>query len=67
MVASCSKTIDKGKGIVGIPLRSDPYACEDHQLFKVRPCEENESIGLIKSFLQSCLKLLRDERALREM
>ena len=29
VAASCSKTNDKGKGIVSIHLRSDPYACED--------------------------------------
>ena len=33
----------------------------------IRPCEENESTGLVKSFLQSFLKLLRDERVMLEM
>lgn len=67
VTVSCSKTIDKGKGIVSIPLQSDPYACEDQQLLNSIHHEENKTIGLVKSFLQSYLKLLRDERALCEM
>ena len=34
---------------------------------QVGPCEESESVGLVKSFLQSCLKLLKDENALLEI
>ena len=33
----------------------------------IRPHEENESTGLVKSFLQSRMTLLRDERALCEV
>ena len=33
----------------------------------IKPCEESESIGLVRSFLQNCLKLLRDERELLEI
>ena len=32
-----------------------------------RPYEESESTGIAKSFLQDCLKLLRDERELLEI
>ena len=32
-----------------------------------RPCKESESTGLVRSFLQNCLKLLRDEKALLEI
>ena len=59
--------VDKGNGIVSIPLRSDPFVGEDQHQMNIRPNKENEFIGLVKSFLQSCLKLLRDERALHEM
>ena len=37
-----------------------------HQM-NIRRHEENESIGLVKSFLHNFLKLLRDERAMLEM
>ena len=67
VVVSCSKTVDKVKGIVIIPLLRDPYACEDKKPFNSRHHEENQSTGLVKSFLQSYLKLPRDERALCEM
>ena len=63
----CSKANDKGKGTISIPLRSDPYAYIDQQPVVGRNPEEIESTVLVKSFLQSCLKLMRDERALREM
>ena len=33
----------------------------------IKPCEESESTRLVKSLLQSFLKLLRDERAMLEM
>lgn len=32
-----------------------------------KPSEEIESKGLVKSFLQSCLKLIRDERVILEV
>ena len=46
-------------------LRSDPYV--DQQPVASIHHEETKSTVLVKSFLQSCLKLMRDERALREM
>ena len=64
---SCSKSINKGKGIVSIPLQSDPVVVEAEHQVNIKPSEENELIGLVKSFLQRCLKPLRDERALLEM
>ena len=48
-------------------LQSDPQAYVDQQPMVGRHPEETEYTGLVKSFLQSCLKLMRDERALREM
>ena len=30
-------------------------------------CDEDESIGSVQSFLRSCLKLVRNERAIREL
>jgi hypothetical protein len=65
--ASASKTNYKEKEIVSIPLHSDPFVGEEQQHLSIRPHEENESIGLVKSFLQSCLKLLKDERVILEM
>ena len=63
----CSKDNDKGKGTMSIPLQSDPCAYVDQQLVVSGRHEEIESIGFVNSFLQSCLKLTRDERALHEM
>ena len=65
--ASCSKTDDKRKGTARILLRSDPYAGEVQHQMSTRPYEESESTGLVRSFLQNCLKLLRDERELLEI
>ena len=62
-----SKTNYKGKEIASIPLCSDPFAGEDQQQLNIRPREESESTGLVKSFLQMCLKLLRDEGAILKM
>ena len=67
VVAFGSKTNYKGREIAIISLRSDPFAGDDQQAFNIKPHEENESTGLVKSFLQSCLKFLRDERVLLEM
>ena len=65
--ASYSKTNEKGKGIASIPLQSDPFAGEDQQPPNIRSSVESEPTNLVRSFLQSCLKLLRDELALLEM
>lgn len=63
--ASCSKAREQRNGTERIPLRSDPCITEfQHQ---ARPYEENESMGIVKSFLQSCLKLLKDEKALSKI
>ena len=64
MEASCSHAYEQGHATVRIPLRSDPRIMEVQQ--QARPCEETESMGLVKLFLQSCLKLLKDDKALSE-
>ena len=48
-------------------MQSDPFAGKDQKPLDVRPKVESKSTGLERSFLKSCLKLLRDERALLEM
>lgn len=65
--ASCSKDNEKGKGIASTPLQSDPFVGKDQQRLNIRPREESESTGLVYSFLQSFLELLRDDCALLEM
>ena len=65
--ASYSKTNAKGKGITRTPLQSDPFASEDQQRLNIIPSVESEPTRLVRSFLQSCRKLLRDEQALLEM
>lgn len=67
MGPSCSKNDDKRKGVVSIPLRSDPCVGEAHHQMNSRPCEESESTWLVRSFLHNCWKLLRNERALLEI
>ena len=67
MGTSCSKTDDKRKETMRIPLRSDPCIIEVQHQVNIRPCEESEFTGLVRSFLQSCLKLLKDEKALLEI
>ena len=59
--ASCSRTNAKGKGIASTPLQSDPLVGEDQQPLNIRPNVEIEPTGLVRSFLWSYLKLLRDE------
>ena len=67
MGASCSKTDDKIKGIASVLLRSDPCTREAHHQMNIKPCEESESTGLVRSFLHNYLKLLINERALLEI
>ena len=62
MEASCSKVVEQRNAAARIPLRSHPHITKvQHQ---ARPCEDTESAGLAKSFLQRCLKLLKDDKAL---
>ena len=67
VVASGSRTSYKGKETTSIPLRSDPFIGKDQKQFNIRPCKESESTGLVKSFLHSCMNLLRDECVMLEM
>ena len=67
MGASCSKTSEQRNGIVRIPLPGDPCTTKVQHQVNIRPCEENESTGLVKSCLRSCLKSLKDEKALLEI
>ena len=67
MGASCLKVDDKRKGTTRIPLQSDPCIGESQHQMNTRPYEKSESTELVRSFLQNCLKLLRDERALLEI
>ena len=43
------------------------FVGEDQQQLNIKPSVERERTGLVRSFLHSCLKLLRDEQALLKM
>ena len=65
MEASCSKASKQRNEIARIPLRSDPHITKvQHQS---RPCEDIEFVGLARSFLHSCLKLLKDDKVMLEI
>ena len=49
-----------------ISLQSNPCVEVQHQV-NIKTCEESGPSGLVKSFLQSCLQLLIDEKAVLEI
>ena len=65
--ASCSITPLRSEGLASIPLRSDYSAGEAQQSQDTRFSIENEPTLGVRSFLQSCLKLLRDDRAVMDL
>ena len=50
-----------------ILLQTNPYVEEFYQQLNTEACEESKYSALVKSFLQSCLHLLRDEKAIVEI
>ena len=50
-----------------ISLRSNPYLEEVQHQVNIKTCEESGPSGLVKSFLQSCLHLLEDEKEILEI
>ena len=50
-----------------ISMRSNPCIEEVQHQVNIKTCEESGPSGLVKSFLQSCLQLLKDEKAVLEI
>ena len=50
-----------------IPLQSNPYVEEVQRRVNIKTNEQSKPSNLVKTFLQSCLHLLRDEKAISEI
>ena len=65
--APSSRIEDNKREPTMILLQSNPCVEEVKHQVNIKTCEESGPSGLVKSFLQSCLQLLKDEKAVLEI